>query len=242
MKEWNGHTLFQIVAGHWKPAQMNISKFGKSVDGTMLSNSSVNDNNSILKHRLSQQASGACNASQFPPDRLVLSTTNVVVEYQLVNIRQHIIVPNSLRFTSAVGSSAVGGSLCRFLHDMTHCWMGQGACILVFKLTTKPCKPTRLHQLASMQELQAPTPAGRAQDASSALHAVHSLLQSAYEEVDSASSAASSITQAQADLRDLMDKASAVPVSVPLAASDQQLNSSLAGTDNAEMFVMLFCT
>jgi len=31
-------------------------------------------------------------------------------------------------------------------------------------------------------------------------------------------------------------------VSVPLAASDQQLNSSLAGTDNAEMFVMLFCT
>ena len=92
------------------------------------------------------------------------------------------------------------------------------------------------------QELQASTPTGDAQDASSALHAVHSLLQSAYEEVDPESSAASSITQAQTDLRDLVDKASAVPVSVPPAASDQQLNSSLAGDDNAEMIVMLFCT
>ena len=71
---------------------------------------------------------------------------------------------------------------------------------------------------------------------------MHSLLQSAYEEVDPESSAASSITQAQTDLRDLVDKASAVPVSVPPAASDQQLNSSLAGDDNAEMIVMLFCT
>lgn len=86
------------------------------------------------------------------------------------------------------------------------------------------------------------TPTGDAQDVSSALHAVHSLLQSAYKEVDPGSSAASSITQAQTDLRDLLDKASAVPVTVPSAVSDQQLNSSLAGDDNAEMIVMLFCT
>jgi len=109
-------------------------------------------------------------------------------------------------------------------------------------LTTKRCKSMRLHQLPSIQELQAPTPAGNAQDASSALHAVHSLLQSAYEEVDPGSSAASSITQAQTDLRDLLDKASTVPVSGPSAASDQQLNSSLAGNDDAEMVVMLSCT
>ncbi len=120
--------------------------------------------------------------------------------------------------------------------------MGQGAYILVYNLTMKPCKPMRLHQLLFIQELQVPTPAGNAQDASSALHAVHSLLQSAYEEVDPGSSAASSITQAQTDLRDLMDKAPAVPVSVPAAASDQQLNSSLAGNDTAEVIVMLFCT
>ena len=100
----------------------------------------------------------------------------------------------------------------------------------------------RLHHLLSVQELQALTPAGNAQDASSALHAVHSLLQSAYEEVDPGSSATSSITQAQTDLRDLLDKASAVRVRAPSAASDQQLNSSLAGNDTAEILVMLSCT
>lgn len=126
--------------------------------------------------------------------------------------------------------------------------MGQGACILVHYLTTKPCLTTkqcklmRLHHLLSVQELQALTPAGNAQDASSALHAVHSLLQSAYEEVDPGSSATSSITQAQTDLRDLLDKASAVRVRAPSAASDQQLNSSLAGNDTAEILVMLSCT
>ncbi|KAL0047178.1 hypothetical protein WJX82_008722 [Trebouxia sp. C0006] len=89
----------------------------------------------------------------------------------------------------------------------------------------------------SLQELQAPTPAGNAQDASSALHAVHSLLQSAYEEVDPGSSAASSITQAQTDLRDLLDKASTVPVSGPSAASDQQLNSSLADLQQTQLTI-----
>ena len=90
-----------------------------------------------------------------------------------------------------------------------------------------------------MQELQAPTPADNAQESSSALRAVHSLLQSAYEGVDPGSSAASSITQAQTDLHDLMNKASAVPASVSSTASDQKLNSSLAGEDNTEMVVML---
>ncbi len=35
---------------------------------------------------LSQQASGACNASQLPPHRLVLSITNAALQPQLVNI------------------------------------------------------------------------------------------------------------------------------------------------------------
>ena len=51
----------------------------------------------------------------------VVSTANVVVESQLVNIKQDIIVPSSPRFSSALGSSAVSGSLCRLLHDIIHC-------------------------------------------------------------------------------------------------------------------------
>ncbi len=36
---------------------------------------------------LSQQASGTLDASQFPPDRLVQSITDVAVQLRLVNIR-----------------------------------------------------------------------------------------------------------------------------------------------------------
>ncbi|KAL0033584.1 hypothetical protein WJX79_005150 [Trebouxia sp. C0005] len=88
-------------------------------------------------------------------------------------------------------------------------------------------KLTRIEH--KLQELQAPTPAESAQDASSALHAVHSLLQSAYEEVDPGSSAAKSIAQAQTDLHNLMDKAP--------AASDQQLNSSLAELQQSQLTI-----
>ena len=38
---------------------------------------------------LSQQASGVCAGTQLPPDSLVLTITNVVIQLQLVNIRQH---------------------------------------------------------------------------------------------------------------------------------------------------------
>ncbi len=130
------------------------------------------------------------------------------------------------------------------MHSFTTWLNGTSACILVYNLTTKPClttkrcKLSRLHQLLFVQELQAPTPADSAQNVSSALHA---LLQSAFEEVDPGSSAASSITQAQTDLRDLMDNPYTVPVRAPSAVSDQQLNSSLAGNDDAEMILMLFC-
>ena len=52
------------VAGHREPAQTKTFKFGRSRDNTMLSNSSVDVDNNTLKCRLSQQASGACNASE----------------------------------------------------------------------------------------------------------------------------------------------------------------------------------
>jgi hypothetical protein len=51
---------------------------------------------------LSQQASGACDASQLHPDRLVQSIIGVAVETQLVNVRQHNIVANSSKFTTTV--------------------------------------------------------------------------------------------------------------------------------------------
>jgi len=49
---------------------------------------------------LSQQASGACDTSQLPPDRLVQSITGVAA--QLVTVRQNNIVPNSPRFTTTI--------------------------------------------------------------------------------------------------------------------------------------------
>ena len=42
------------------------------------------------------------NASQLTPDMLVLSITNIVVQLQLVNIRQYNMVLNSPRFTTTV--------------------------------------------------------------------------------------------------------------------------------------------
>jgi len=53
-------------------------------------------NSIYLKSGLSQQASRACDASQLLPDRLVVSITGVVIQLQLVNIRQHNIVPEVL--------------------------------------------------------------------------------------------------------------------------------------------------
>ncbi|DBB01005.1 hypothetical protein WJX77_011002 [Trebouxia sp. C0004] len=88
-----------------------------------------------------------------------------------------------------------------------------------------------------LQELQAPTPAGNAQDASSALHAVLMLLQSAYEKVEPESSAADSIAEAAEDLHNLLDTASVVPESVSSAASDQQLNSSLAELQQTQLTI-----
>ena len=43
----------------------------------------------IIMMFLSQEASGTCEASQLPPDRLVLSITGVVVQLQLMHIRQN---------------------------------------------------------------------------------------------------------------------------------------------------------
>ena len=48
---------------------------------------------------LSQQASGACDASQFSPDRLVQSITGVAVQLQLENVKQSMIV---LEITASV--------------------------------------------------------------------------------------------------------------------------------------------
>jgi len=59
-----------VCCGSLGTTHMNISKFGKSLDDILLSKSSVNDNGSKLKCRLSQQASGACDASQFLSDKL----------------------------------------------------------------------------------------------------------------------------------------------------------------------------
>ena len=50
----------------------------------------------------SQGASGTCDACQFPPDRLDLSITNVVVQLQFIDIRQNNIVPHSPRFATTV--------------------------------------------------------------------------------------------------------------------------------------------
>ena len=55
---------FHSVAGHWEPAQTKIFKFGRSQDNTMLGNSSPDVDNNTLKCRLSQQASGVCNARE----------------------------------------------------------------------------------------------------------------------------------------------------------------------------------
>ena len=48
---------------------------------------------------LAKQAAGACDASQLPPDRLVVSITNAVVS---LNVRLHKLGAISIRFTAAV--------------------------------------------------------------------------------------------------------------------------------------------
>ena len=48
---------------------------------------------------LAKQAPGACDASQLPPDRLVVSITNAVVS---LNVRLHKLGAISIRFTAAV--------------------------------------------------------------------------------------------------------------------------------------------
>ena len=72
----------------------------------------------MLQRCLSQEVSGACDAGQLPPDRLVLSITNVVMYLQLMDIRQDNIVPHSLsvvvyqtaQCTSNMGTGSVQAS------------------------------------------------------------------------------------------------------------------------------------
>ena len=84
--------------------------------------------------------------------------------------------------------------------------------------------------MLAVQDLQETRSAKTFQDASPELHAVQSLLDAALEGMDKDSTAASSVTHAQADLRKVIDKMSAVPSTPATAAPDQeQLNKSLTG-------------